>query len=152
MRTLGPRNGRERQAMYKDFYQWTQEQVSLLKAGDFDNVDWNHVIEEIEEMGIALRRQLASRLKVLFAHMLKWEYQPEKRTKSWDITIATQKDEIEELLEDAPSLRNYLPELVPRAYKRARRLASMETGLPLETFPDECPYKLGGDPNSTKTA
>ena len=136
----------------QDFYQWTQEQVSLMKTGAYDQIDWEHVIEEIEEMGIALRRQLASGLKVLFAHMLKWQYQPEKRSKSWEVTIATQKEEIRELLEDAPSLRNHLPDLVPRSYERARRLASLETGLPLETFPESCPFHWDIDTEIQKNA
>jgi hypothetical protein len=79
---------------------------------------------------------------VLLAHLLKWQYQQNKRSISWFTTIANQRDDIEDLLEDNPGLKQYIPDLLGKAYRNARRDAAAETGLTLKTFPDDCPYSL----------
>ena len=66
-----------------DFYAWTQQQVDILKSGNLDDVDIKHLIEEIESMGASERRELINRLAVLLAHLLKWNYQPSFRGRSW---------------------------------------------------------------------
>ena len=126
----------------QDFYQWTQEQAALLKAGALAQLDIENLIEEVESMGKSQRRELYSRLVVLIMHMLKWDYQKGRRGKSWIKTIAAQRTEIEFLLFDNPSLKHELEGLLPMVYRSAVKQAVTETGLALKTFPETCPYSI----------
>ncbi|MEA3642731.1 MAG: DUF29 domain-containing protein [Lamprobacter sp.] len=123
-----------------DYYAWALEVAEHLRAGRLSEVDLNGVAEELEDMGKAQRHALASHLKVLIVHLLKWRYQPSFRGVSWRLSIANARDEIAELLEDSPSLRRKIGELVARRYPAARNRAALETGLAEETFPDNCPF------------
>src|SRR5918995_1486403 len=87
----------------EDFVLWTERQAALIRAGRFDLVDWDNVAKEIEAMGSRERRELGTRLKILMMHLLKWQFQPQKRSTSWRGTINDQRDEIEQLLEEDPS-------------------------------------------------
>jgi hypothetical protein len=91
-------------------------------------------------MGKNNRRELGSRLVVLLMHLLKWRYQPNRRSPSWATTVRDQRDEIEELLADSPSLRSAVQDTLSSVYARARRKAISETGLPESTFPPDCPF------------
>jgi hypothetical protein len=123
-----------------DFLLWIEKQVELLRAKKFEQLDLDNLIEEMDSMGKSLRRELGSRLKVLLMHLLKCEYQPEKKSGSWLGTIHTQRDDIAALLEENPSLRREVPERAQRAYASAVHGASLETGLPETTFPSAIPY------------
>ncbi len=124
-----------------DFYKWTNHQADLLKAGRLSEADIEHIAEEIESMGKSEKRELISRLKILLVHLLKWEYQPLRRSKSWQLTIKEQRMMIEDHLEDNPSLKAILDEVVLKAYRLARTKAAAETGLEEENFPEKCPYR-----------
>ncbi len=119
----------------EDFTLWTERQAALLRrraAGELINdtdFDWRNIAEEIESVGGNTRRELRNRLAKLLQHLLKWHYQPEHRSRSWRSTIRTQRQEIEDLLADNPSLKSKLPELFLAAYFRARSDALDETGL-----------------------
>jgi hypothetical protein len=93
------------------------------------------LIEELEEMGRSEQRELRNRLSVLLAHLLKWQYQPERRSRSWEATLEVQRSDIQSLLKDNPSLRPRLSELGEEAYFRGVRLAIGETNLEKSTFP-----------------
>ncbi len=93
-------------------------------------------------MGRSERHALASHLKVLITHLLKWLYQPAFRGVSWQLSIDNSRDEIDQLLEESPSLRTKLEPLISARYRAARKRAAMETGLPLETFPESCPFSI----------
>ncbi|ETX03707.1 MAG: hypothetical protein ETSY1_46400 (plasmid) [Candidatus Entotheonella factor] len=125
-----------------DFYEWTQHQAAALAAGHFSELDLANLAEEIESLGKSDRRQLGNRLEVLMLHLLKWRYQPERRQTghSWEDSILEQRGRIESLLSDSPSLRRQVSDLVSTHYPRARRRANSQTGLPLETFPQTCPW------------
>jgi anaerobic selenocysteine-containing dehydrogenase len=123
-----------------DFYAWTQHQVDRLRAEAFEEVDWDNLIEEIAAMGAAQRRELTSRLQVLIMHLLKWQYQPDLRSKSWSYTIRDQRNELAYLLEESPSLHTLLPERIARAYPRAVKNALEETGFLHSPFPTTCAY------------
>jgi hypothetical protein len=123
-----------------DFYAWTQQQAELLRQGQVTQLDVGHLLEEIEDMGQSQRRALTSRLQVLISHLLKWQFQPAKRSPSWEATIHIQRAEIADLLADNPSLRPQFNVLVERAYPKARQAARGETRLPITTFPEACPY------------
>lgn len=124
----------------RDFYAWTQQQAALLKAGRLAELDIEHLIGEIEGMGASERRELINRLAVLLAHLLKWEYQPTHRGRSWQLTIKEQRRQLRRLLDDNPSLKTKLDEFVPEAYGDAMILAAKETGFEESVFPERCPY------------
>lgn len=125
----------------QDVYLWSQEQAALLREGAWQDVDIAHVIEEIDSVGINLRHALGSRLYRLLIHLLKWRYQPSRRSRSWEQTIMHQRDAIDRLCSKSPSLVGTIAAEVREEYPRARRRASQETGLPLGTFPATCPWE-----------
>jgi hypothetical protein len=93
------------------------------------------LVEEIEVMGKNQQRQLYSRLVVLMTHLLKWQFQPSKQSRSWQATIRVQ-----HLLDQNPSLRAQLDQTIVEAYADAIDEVWAETGLDVETFPSACPY------------
>ncbi|HAG84156.1 MAG TPA: DUF29 domain-containing protein [Cyanobacteria bacterium UBA12227] len=134
---------RKRQSLYDtDFYAWIQEQAKLLKNQEWNQLDLPNLIEEIESLGKQQRAELRNRLRVLIGHLLKWDYQSEKRSRSWLMTIRIQRRDTQELLEENPSLKPYLEETLQKIYESGRDLAVGETNLPLKTFPENCPYTL----------
>ncbi|VXD25443.1 DUF29 domain-containing protein [Planktothrix paucivesiculata] len=125
-----------------DFYAWTVEQVKLLRQGAWDSLDVPNLVEEIESLGKQDRRELRNRLRVLIGHLLKWEYQPGKRSRSWSNTIYEQRYQIKELIKESPSLKPYLRDAVVESYRDGLDLAGRETSLKSSIFPQECPYTL----------
>lgn len=123
----------------QDFYAWTQAQVSLLKAQQWEQLDTVNLIEEIEALGRKEQQELRNRLGVLLGHLLKWQFQPEKRSNSW-YTIREQRIQIKLLLQDSPSLKPYLGEIFLTAYELGLALAIKETQLGEQLFPEVCPY------------
>ncbi len=125
-----------------DVVAWANEQAQLIRAGKFDQLDLEHLAEEIEDLSKREKRELASRMAVLLAHLLKWQFQPGKRTKGWSATIRTQRDEVIELLEDAPSLRTNLSEgkWHESIWKKATGIAEAETDH--DCFPKTCPWAM----------
>ena len=124
----------------KDFYAWTNEQVQLLKTGQLNQIDWQNIAEEIEDMGRSEKRQLESRLEILIMHLLKWQFQPNLRSRSWQLTIKEQRLRLEKILQKNPSLQPNLTEAIEDVYPLATLSAERETGLSL--FPETCPYTL----------
>ena len=130
----------------EDFVLWSEQQAGLLRrraSGELINeaeLDWTHIAEELEAVGSNTRRELRNRLMRLLQHLLKWQYQPELRSRSWRSTIRTQRNEIGDLLGDNPSLVARLPELFIAAYQRARTEAMEETGL--LSLPDVPPFTI----------
>ena len=124
----------------EDFVAWTEEQVRLLRAGELALLDIENLAEEIESMGRSTRRELRNRLTVLVAHLLKWQYQPGFRSRSWSAALREQRQQIDDLVEESPSLRALLAEGLDRIYVAARDRAATETGLPDSLFPTECPF------------
>lgn len=125
-----------------DFYTWTQEQVSLLKTQQWEQLDTVNLIEEIETLGRRERQELRNRLGVLLGHLLKWQFQPEKRSNSWLGTIREQRVQVKLLLQDSPSLKPYLDEVFFTIYELGLALAIRETELGEQVFPEICPYTL----------
>jgi hypothetical protein len=131
------------QAEYdRDFYTWIAKNVELLRSGQIAEADVEHIAEELESMGKRDLRHLRSRFQVLVMHLLKWKYQPDKRSRSWRATIDYQRDEIEALLLDSPSLRGQLDNILSVVYAKAVRDAARETGLPESAFPRSCPFDI----------
>lgn len=124
-------------AYEKDIVAWATEQAQLLRAGRFDLLDIEHLAEEIEDVGKSEQRELASRMAVLLAHLLKWQFQPERQGNSWRNTIAAQRERVLLCLEDTPSLRPMLADSkwLHKTWRTAVANASDETGLALGAFP-----------------
>lgn len=125
-----------------DFYAWTLEQAKLLKQGQLNQLDVLNLIEEIESLGKREKQELRNRLGILIGHILKWQYQSDKRSNSWKATIREQRRRIKEHLEENPSLKSYLSGAVFLAYQDGVDLAIKETNLPDTTFPLENPYSI----------
>ena len=125
-----------------DFYAWANEQAALLRAGQLSAADIENIAEEIESMGKGEQRELESRLAVLLLHLLKWQYQPKRRGRSWRLTIEEQRRKLTRHLRQNPSLRAKLPEVIADAYGDAILEAERETKLPRSTFPVTCPWSF----------
>ena len=125
-----------------DFYAWTIEQAKFLKDGVWDYLDISNLVEEIESLGKQQRQELRNRLGILLGHLLKWEFQSSHRSKSWLATIREQRRRIVDLLEESPSLKPYLPEVLEKAYQDGVDLAVRETSLNYNDFPEQCLYSL----------
>ena len=104
----------------QDFVAWCEDTANKLKKRDLDHLDFENLIEEIESLGRSDRRELKNRLTVLFAHILKRMYvnSPEKFN-GWELTIIEQRRQIQDLLEDSPSLKSYLAEIFAKVYANA---------------------------------
>lgn len=126
----------------QDFYAWAIKNAESLRQGRIADLDIERLAEEIEDMGRSIKRALTHRLTVLLAHLLKWEFQPEFRGRSWRYTIIEQRDAITDLLEESPSLKHGLEEVASKAYQRAVRDAADETELKTTVFPAKCPWSL----------
>lgn len=123
-----------------DLYEWTKEQADALRRRAQNALDWDNLAEEIESLGTSQRSEIRSRLKVLLVHLLKWSHQPELRSAGWRGSIREARDQIEDVLDDNPSLRVYPAECLTKAYARARRRALDETGL--LSLPENCPWTI----------
>lgn len=126
----------------KDFYAWSLQSADLLRQRKFSELDIEHIAEEIESMGNRDKRELINRLAVLVAHLLKWQYQPSRRSKSWKLTVKEQRIQVLQLLEESPSLKHEITLKFNAAYEQAIVMAEIETGLEESIFPKECPFLL----------
>jgi len=125
-----------------DFALWAAEQAALLNSGRLDRVDIENIVEELEYLGGSQKSEIEKRLRVLLAHLLKWEFQPAQRSNSWRATLVEQRTEIAEVIRRSPSLKRYPADVLGRAYEVAALRASGETGLPLTAFPQTCPHTI----------
>ena len=132
----------ERAAYDRDFYTWTLQQAALIREGRFAEIDRENVAEEIEALGRSEFAQFVSFLQLILLHMLKWDHQPERRTRSWRLSIVLHRDHAKTVLDENPGFKSRLGEALARAYRRARLDAMKETKLPSSTFPEVCPYSL----------
>ncbi len=126
----------------KDIVAWAQEQAQLLRSGQLTALDIEHIAEEIEDVGKSEQRELANRMAILLAHLLKWEYQPDLRGSSWESTIHTQRNNIDRRIRKTPSLKASLddPDWWADAWDDAVEAASKETGMAYTCFPELCPW------------
>lgn len=125
-----------------DFARWAEDQGQAIRERQWDRIDTENLAEEIEDLSKSLHRELRSRLRVLIMHRLKWDFQPEQRSSSWVATMREQQAQIEDLLDESPSLRNALDGYARRGYEAARDLAAAETEYAPDRFPAELPYTV----------
>ncbi|MDJ0509321.1 MAG: DUF29 domain-containing protein [Crocosphaera sp.] len=124
----------------KDYCLWLEETVQLLKEGRLTELDINNLIEEIEDMGRSEKKAIKSNSRILLMHLLKWKYQPDKRSKSWKSSIIEHRKRIRDSFLDSPSLKVYFADNFDLCYQDAKELAAAETGLPIDKFPNQCPF------------
>jgi hypothetical protein len=120
---------------------WLEHMAELARQRDVASLDWTNLSEYLTDMAHRDRREVKNRLRVLLAHLLKWEHQPDKRTGSWRATILEQREQLVDLASRGV-LRAHAEVVLEDAYGSAIELASAETGLPASAFPESCPYDL----------
>lgn len=131
------------QALYEtDYLQWIEVTVQKIQSQEYGAVDWENLVEEIEDMGRRERQSLESNFIVLAIHLLKWQFQPQQRSGSWESSILEHRRRVNKALKDSPSLNSYLVSFEAEGYKEAVKQAKAETSLPLGAFPPDCPYRL----------
>ncbi|WP_232315069.1 DUF29 domain-containing protein [Picosynechococcus sp. PCC 7003] len=131
------------QVLYdQDFNLWLVETIHFLKEGKLLEVDYENLIEELETMGRSEKNALKSNLKILLMHLLKYQFQREKRSNSWRYTITEHRQRISDSLDNSPSLKGFLEQEFERCYQNARRLAADETGISIDNFPKISPFTI----------
>ncbi|WP_013324180.1 DUF29 domain-containing protein [Gloeothece verrucosa] len=129
------------QKLYEtDFNLWLETTAQLLRERRLDQIDYENLIEEIEDMGNSEKNALESNLRILLMHLIKWRFQASKRSNSWRYTIIEHSLRINKAFKKSPSLKRYFDEVFEECYQDARLLASGETGLAEEEFPVTCPF------------
>jgi hypothetical protein len=123
-----------------DLHAWAGRQAALLRARRLSELDFDRIAGELDDLGSEIYERLESALTVLFMHMLKWDFQPERRSRSWEATIREQRRRIAKLLGDNPSLKAKLEIAKQAAYLYGRDRASGETDIAIERFPEQSPY------------
>ena len=126
----------------EDFVAWLEDQARHARLGEVEVLDLDNIAEELEGTARSDRREIRNRLTVLLAHLLKCLVQRGRRSSSWLATIAEQRFQIAELLEDSPSLRAYPAQILDRYYPAARRSAAQQMRLSESRFPERCPFAI----------
>jgi Domain of unknown function DUF29 len=124
-----------------DLYSWARRQAELLRAGRVTEIDAAAIAEEIDDVGEEQYDKLESALRVLMLDLLKWDHQPDKRSRSWTLTVREQRRRAGRQLRRNPGLKSQLDEALEAAYEDARLEAASETGLPLSLFPVRRPFE-----------
>ncbi len=124
----------------QDFGLWAEQMADLIAAGRFAELDIENLVEEVRDLSKRERDRLLSSLRLIVHHLLKWDYQPQKRSRSWQTTIQRERLNIKKYLRDSPSLKRYLtPEYLEQVYETGRLDAIAETDLDM---PVDCPYAI----------
>lgn len=126
----------------RDFYAWLQDQAAKLRAHSHNEIDWENLAEEVESVGRSQKHEIENRLAVLVHHLLKWQFQPGRRSESWRITISEQRIWIPGIIRHSPSLKSFPKKIFEDAYAEGRRHAINETGLLSKVFPTEPPFSV----------
>lgn len=126
----------------RDFVAWIQCTVEKLQNKQLDDLDLEHLIEELGSMGKREKRAVRNNLVIVLLHLLKWKYQPHKQSKSWKSSIVEHRMRLRDAFQDSPSLKIYVRDVFPQCYQDARDRAAIETGLNISLFPLHCPFTL----------
>jgi predicted nucleic acid-binding Zn-ribbon protein len=134
------RAGGEAARYDRDLYSWAVEQAALLRAGRIAEADARNIAEELDDVGNEQYDKLESALRIILLHLLKWEHQPERRSRSWQLSISVQRKHVLRVLRKNPGLKSLIAEAITEAYDIARIEAAAHTLLDEDAFPLECPY------------
>ena len=124
-----------------DLYSWAVCQAELLRAGRLTEIDAAAIAEEIDDVGMEEYHRLEGALRVVMLHLLKWDHQPERRSRSWTLSILEHRRRVHRQLGGSPGLKSQLDEALKGAYEDARIEAANETGLPMSVFPARRPFE-----------
>ena len=133
--------GDKRSLYERDYYTWALQQACALKEHRLEELDWENLSDEVEGLAKTERRELRRRISVMLEHLIQWQFQPQRRTRSWRTTIALQRSKIGEHLDENPGLKPEVPDIITRAYKAAHldvtgRFLRRSDPQP----PDSCPW------------
>lgn len=134
------RPGRAPARYERDLYGWAVEQAALLRAGRLDQADVHNIAEELDDVGSEQYDKLASALRIILIHLLKWDHQPQRRTRGWRASILVQRNHVRRVLKKNPGLKARIEEAVGEAYADARIEAAAQARLEERSFPARCPY------------
>ena len=123
-----------------DFSAWTAEQARRLRGSKPAGLDWENLAEEVESLGRSDKRAVGAALKVVLEHLVKWQFQPDKRSSSWSDSIEEHRDRTSRILDDSSSLATLPQEILKREYQRARRKVLRDTLLPPKSIPTTCNF------------
>jgi hypothetical protein len=126
----------------RDLYSWAVEQAALLRAGKIAEADALNIAEELDDVGNEQYDKLESALRVILIHLLKWDHQPERRSRGWRGSIEVQRNHVRKVLRKNPGLKPLIGEAITEAYKDARIEAAGEIDRDEDSFPKQCPYPL----------
>jgi hypothetical protein len=126
----------------QDFAAWADHTAQLLQQKQFEQLDLENLIDEVQDLSRRERQALYSNLKIILIHLLKWQFQPSMRSNSWKASVIEHRQRVHKRLRDSPSLKPYLKQVFEECYQEARAVAEAETALPLVTFPAHCPYSV----------
>ena len=142
MTTTKPKTTSHIQIYEQDFSLWLEQASQLLREGNLAALDIENLIEEIECMGRSEKQAIKSNLETILMHLLKYKYQPEKRSNIWRYTLLEHCRHLDEAFKTSLSLKRYFLQEFENCYLGARKLASTETGLAIATFPAETPFAI----------
>jgi Domain of unknown function DUF29 len=143
-----PSTPQHQQTLYEtDYVHWIETTLAFLRAQDYSQVDWENLLDEIEDLSRRERQSLESNLVILLLHLLKWQLlkwqnQSESRSSSWKGSIVEHRRRIRKSIKQSPSLNLYLQDRFAEAYADAVEQAMAETDLPRGAFPLECSYSI----------
>ena len=123
-----------------DLFGWIEEQIDLLKAGRLSEIDALNIADELADVGNEQYEKLESAIRIVLLHLLKWDHQPERRSRSWVLSIQEHRRRIGRVLKKNPSLKPSIDDAIDEAYEDAVGDAQREAGLPSDTFVSVCPY------------
>lgn len=123
-----------------DLNLWVETTVNLLRTGGLGELDLDNLAEEIEDMGSSRKDALESNLIRVLQHLLKWKYQPTKRTNSWKASITEHSLRLNKAFRKSPSLKSYFEDVFSECYQDAKLIAAQETGIDISVFPETCPF------------
>jgi len=126
----------------EDFVAWLEDQAGRARRGEVEALDLENIAEELEGLARSDRREIRNRLTVLLIHLLKYKFQPRRRSSSWIGTIGEQRRRIATIIEDSPSLHSFPASILDQCYADARPDAADETRLAQSTFPEGCPFGI----------
>ncbi len=132
-----------RHSYEEDFSAWAEETADSIEQGQFADLNLTVLADEVRDLARSEYRELQSQIRRLLGHLLKWAYQPGKRSSSWQISILASREKIDEALERSPSLKSKTtPQTMERMWQSARKRALLETRLPPHVLPSSCPWDL----------
>ncbi|MEB3312228.1 MAG: DUF29 domain-containing protein [Snowella sp.] len=137
----------------QDFQLWIEQTIKQLENSDFEQLDRQHLIEELADLGKSEKRALESNLMILLAHLLKLKVQsdaPAMMQQSWLNSVDENRKRIQKSLKATPSLNVALANLIESAYPDAYQLAIKEgkraklgVNTPDESaYPMNCPFSI----------